>query len=57
MTACSSLGAGVGVEGWEIAAACLRVLTLDMLPYRCVFGGLVAAAVACLMFADCVFGG
>lgn len=30
MMTCSSLGAGVGVEGVEIAAACLLVLTLDI---------------------------
>lgn len=33
MTTCS-LGAGVGVDGEETAAACLLVLTLDMSFYR-----------------------
>jgi hypothetical protein len=34
MTTCSSLGAGDGVVGVEIAAACRRVLALDMSCYR-----------------------
>lgn len=34
MTTCSPLGAGDGVLGVEIAAACRRVLTLDMSSYR-----------------------
>jgi hypothetical protein len=33
MVTCS-LGAGVGVDGVETAAACLRVLMPDMVPYR-----------------------
>jgi hypothetical protein len=31
MTPCRSFGAGVGVDGVDTAAACLRVLMLDML--------------------------
>lgn len=34
MAICSPLGAGDGVVGVEIAAACRRVLTLDMSCYR-----------------------
>jgi len=34
-----SLGAGVGVDGVETAAACLRVLTLDICSYRSMFVG------------------
>jgi len=30
ITTCSPLAAGVGVDGEATAAACLRVLTLDM---------------------------
>lgn len=30
MTTCWSFGAGVGVDGVDTAAACLRVLMLDM---------------------------
>jgi hypothetical protein len=38
MVTCS-LGAGVGVDGVDTAAACLRVLILDMLPYRSLLQG------------------
>jgi hypothetical protein len=34
-----SLGAGVGVDGVETAAACLRVLTLDIYSSRGTFVG------------------
>jgi hypothetical protein len=34
MTTSCSRGAGVGVEGLETAAACLRVRTLDIFAYQ-----------------------
>lgn len=38
MTTSCPRGTGVGVEGVETAAACLRVRTLDMFPYQGVKG-------------------
>jgi len=49
MTTCSSLGAGDGVAGVEMAAACRRVLTLDIFFY-CSSSYIDGVGVACSVF-------